>query len=478
MYQYLIKSYRGGVSDENNKGIEGSFKFGYGLDIHDKDDVLKCKQTLATLEESIIDGLILFFVGGSDGSTYMFADNGDIYARSGDGAVNLAYTDTNGKIRGAAEWKLSDGNTYLFWATATSLARKLINGSPDLTWAGVEENYKTTLESVDWHTMVIASGQLNIANGNYLASITYAESFNAQQLNIVPGNIIKTLEERDDYTILGSIRKNESEEGHIWSWITTATNWVQKKKIPIKGVNALINTELMLLQGGDDGEIFFSDFINAIPLHGIPGGGQVNPGGVSIEDDRAIFGFYGGSYPGLWSYGRKRKNRPFTLNFDYRLAKTILGSTVSSIGAVAVINNELLVSWGTTDGSISDYGLDGVSSTTKTAAIYEGLEFNSGTAEKKTFQKVKIIMDSLPSGTSFAVKYKADRTTTGGDSSAGAGFKYALVANSTATTFSLAGETEAEFIINNNMKIIEIGAELFPFVNDTPNIILISVDFE
>ena len=36
MPNYRIKSFRGGISDEEDKGIKGSFKFGQGLDIHIK----------------------------------------------------------------------------------------------------------------------------------------------------------------------------------------------------------------------------------------------------------------------------------------------------------------------------------------------------------------------------------------------------------------------------------------------------------
>jgi len=37
---YLIKTFRGGVSDENDKGIAGSFKHGHSLDIHKRNDSL------------------------------------------------------------------------------------------------------------------------------------------------------------------------------------------------------------------------------------------------------------------------------------------------------------------------------------------------------------------------------------------------------------------------------------------------------
>ena len=427
-----------------------------------------------------LTGIIQFFVQATDGTTYCFGSTGSVFARSGDGAWNFTYNDENGAIRGAAEWKLSDGNNYLYWATATSVARKLLGGAeivPDTgtqRWTDVTADFKTTLDVADWHTMKQASGSLMIANGNYLASIAFDGSFNNAALNIRPGNLIKALEERDDYVILGSTKGDQSEEGHIWSWITTATNWVQKKRVPIKGVNALINTELMLLQGGNDGELFFSDFVNSVPIQSVPGGGQTDPSGVSIEDDLAVFGFYGGTYPGIWSYGRRHKNRPQVLNFDYRLAKTVAGSSISTIAAVAVVDGTLLASWGTTDGSVSEYGVDSVSSTTKATALYEGLEFDNGATHlKKEFNSVKLVMLPLPTGTSVSVKFKIDKATTGGDSSAGDGWKYA-VTGSGATTFSQTDATEVVFSTGVTANIYEVGVELNPSANTTPEILAIT----
>jgi len=363
------------------------------------------------------------------------------------------------------------------WATATSLARVLINGSKDLPWSGATQDYKTTLDPADWHTMQVAAGQLNIANNDFLATLDYDENFDVAALNIRPGNLIKTLEERDDYVILGSTRKDESEEGHIWSWVTTALNWVQKKKIPIKGVNALIQTELTLLQGGDNGEIFQSDFVNVTPIHAVPGGGKVNPGGVTIDNDLAAFGFYGGDYPGIWTFGRRLANRPHTLNYGYRLTGTVNGSTVSTIGAIAMVNGELLVSWGTTDESTSEYGVDSSSSTTKATALYEGLEFNEGPDIKKKFNVVKVLMKPLPSGTSLSVKWKVDKLTTGGDSSAGEGWRYAVFGGG-GTTFSTEDATECEARISDDGNIYEVGLELNPSVNATPEVISITTYLE
>ena len=474
MPKYSIDTFRAGISDESDKGVRGSYKFGYGLDIHGRDDVLTCKQAMATIfgaSNTTQTGIIRHFVNSSDGSTYCFGSTGSVFARSGDGDWTFVYNDSNGEIRGAAEWGHSDGTKYLYWATATSIARKPINGA-DVTrdsgtarWTDVTQDYKTTLENVTHHTMKNSSGQLNIANGNSLAVIDYVGNFDALALNIRPGNLIKAIDERDDYTILGSYRSDVSEEGHIWSWITTATTWIQKKRIPVQGINALINTEIMLLQGGENGELFFSDFTNATPLNALNGGGEVNPGGVDIENDLAVFGFYGGTYPGIWSYGRRMKNRPYAMNFDYRMAKTVDGSTVTEIGAVKMADGTLLASWATTDGSTIEYGIDSVSSTTKASAVFEGLEFTGGdTSAKKKFDTVKLVFDPLVSGTSLSVKCRLDKVTS---------WSYAVLASGS-TTFSVADANEAIFSIGNVAKIYEVGVELTPTSNSSPNIHLIS----
>ena len=465
MNSYVIKNFRGGISDESDKGIAGSYKHSHSLDIHSRDDSLKCGSSAVVANETLITDLIQFFVPAADGSTYAFGSAGSIYARTGDtddGAWNFAYNDENGEIRGAGEWEGSDGVRYMYWSTATSVARRdMSTGAKDLPWINAMQDYKTTLEDVDWHTMNIAAGQLNIANGNDLASIDYSGGFTASDLDIIPGNLIKCLEERDDFIILGSERSDESEEGHLWSWILTAQSWVQKKRIPAKGVNALLTTELMLAQAGANGELFYSDFANQVPLCAIPGGGQVNPGGASILNDIAVFGFYKGTYPGIWSYGRRMKNRPYALNYEYRLAKTVAGSSVTEIGAVAVVNGDLLASWKTKDESTLSYGVDQVSSTTKATAIYEGLEFDGGSPHlNKTIDHIALIMSPLPTGCSVSAKFKLDKESD---------WRYAVLGGES-TTFSSTGETVAIFNLTKPGRIYEVGCELNPSGANSPEI--------
>ena len=471
MIPYLKDSCRGGISDENGKGIKGSFKHAYGIDIHKRRDSVSCNWQMNKIHSTT--DLIRFAVNAKDGSTYCFGSAGSVYSISGnplDPAKTDQYNDENGEIRGAAEWNENGTANYLYWATATSIARASLNGSE---LGAKTQDYKTTLDNYAYHPMKNASGSLMIGNGNFLAKIDYDGAFTNAAMNLRPGNIIKCLEERDDYTIMGSERVDDSEKGYIWAWITSEVNWLYKKKIPVRGVNALIDTERLLLQGGTDGEIFTSDFSSTAPLNSIPSKGQCN-NQVDIYNDLALFGIYGcdeADKVGIYSYGRRMQNRPFSLNLEFRLSPTVAGSTVTEIGGVWVNNDTVFASWKTTDGSTIEYGVDMASSTTRAVARLESLEFDAGQPHmKKNYTSEKIVMKPLPAGCSVNVIYKPDRQETGGSSSAGAGWKFADVSSGGSTTYSVEGSDEAEFIINDEAKVFETGVILTPSGTDTPEI--------
>lgn len=471
MIPYIKDSCRGGISDEQTKGQKGSFKHAYGIDIHKRRDSISCNWEMNKIGST--NDLIRFAVNARDGSTWCFGSLGSVYSIAGsqtDPVLTGQYNDENGEIRGAAEWNENGTSNYLYWATATSIARAVFNGSELSTKT---QDYKTNLDNYAYHPMKNASGSLMIGNGQFLAKIDYNGDYTNAAMNLRPGNIVKCLEERDDYTIIGSERVDNSENGHIWAWITSNTNWLYKKKIPVRGINALVDTERLLLQGGIDGEIFTSDFASTAPLNAIPAKGQCN-NQVDIYNDLALFGIYGcddREKVGIYSYGRRMQNRPFALNLEFRLSPTIAGSTVTEIGGVWVNNGIVFASWKTTDESTVEYGVDMVSSTTRATARLEGLETDFKQPHmKKHYQTEKVLMEALPAGCSVNVVYKPDRQTTGGSSSAGAGWKFADVASGGGTTYSVEGSNEAEFIINNEAKVFETGIILTPSGTSTPEI--------
>lgn len=456
---YNIKSFRGGLSDEEDKGIKGSFKYGQCLNIHKKADTLSCNQAMKKESETTVTDLILFIVPCSDGNAYGFGDSGKIYKRTPNGNWSLVYTDANGKIKGAEEW-----NGYLYWATDTNLGRKPIPGASD--WSDAVNNWQTTLTSADWHTMIVGAGtqgDLFICNKDKLAMVDYDGAFTNEAVKIIPNNITKCLVSNDEDLIFGSVKEDNAEEGYLWAWNTLLLAWKKRKRIPAKGINALVISEIMIAQAGTDGELFYSNLVDQIPIIAFPGGGQVNPGAVTTKGNLAIFGVYGSDHCGIYSYGRTKKNRVFALNLDYILSPGKL--TGIEIGAVKMVGSDLLVSW--KDGDT--YGVDVVDSANKANAIYESLDFDANSPSiSKIFSQIKIVMKPLPSGCSIKAKFRMNKN---GD------FIPAKLGDGS-EIFNTAGATEAIFNTGADGEIYEVRVELYPSGNNTPEIISINNYFD
>ena len=455
---YVIKSFRGGKSDEEGIGVRGSFKYAQSLDIHKKTDSLSCGQAMKKESGSIVTDLILFMVPASDGNSYHFGDSGKIYKRTSAGVWTLVYTDTNGGIKGADEW-----NGVIYWATATQLSYKPFPGLSD--WSDVAHNWKT-LTSADWHTMKVGAGvqgDLFICNVDKLAMVDYTGVFTADAVKIIPNNITKCLDSDDTDIIIGSVMDSDAEKGYLWAWNTLLANWRKRSKIPFKGVNALITTERMLAQAGEDGGLFFSDMISQFPIMTFSPGGKANPGGVTNKGNLAMFGIYGADESGIYSYGRTEANKVKAMNLDYVLSMGKI--TGIEIGAIEMVGSDLLASW--KDGAT--YGVDVVDQANKADGIYESLDFDGGSPSvSKAFNQVKLTMTPLPTGCSIKVKFRLNKN--------GAFVKAYLAGN--VETFDTVGATEVIFNTGGEGVIYEVRVELYHKDNTTPEIMSVTSYFD
>lgn len=529
---YEITKFSGGLSDFDDRGIVGSFKFGSGLDIRKDVDSLSCQQALVdegllasnspSLSQSpsasasrspspsssasvsptpspsasaspsaspsrspsttpsssispspspsaglttVFHDLIRFFVKCDDGYTYGFGSTGYIYRRDADAYWQRVYKDPNGAIKGAAEWYSDTGKAYLYWATDKQLNRKEIPGLSnwnDVNTTGVGTWPKTNLESATWHTMTEAGGSLIIANRQYLALVGYDDSYTNEALNLIPGRLANVVIERNGRSIVGTARAGN----------------------PNRGVNGMIDSELPLSQIGDDGEIFYSDMNNSIALKSFPGGGKVNPGGVTNEVDQvdffeweqnalswidkqsvgnmALFGVYNATTGrnGIYSYGRKKKNAPFVLNLDYPM-------DVDEIGAVVNVDGTTLASY--RDGS--DFGVMAVDPTAKGTGIYEGLDFRAPVKKPEVitgWTMAEVLCDPLPNGASIEFWYKINKT----------GDWIRAYTASGGLSFNSAQGKKAVFRIGAEGDIFEPRVVLYPTGNDSPEIHRIRVYFQ
>lgn len=407
---------------------------------------------------NIYNDLVIAWVKATDGNTYGFGNAGYIYRRYSDGYTRSVYRDPDGAIKGAIE-KPSSGATYLQWATDTKVKQKPLPGSG--SWTDVT-TVAENLTGDDWHTMKQIGGANYIANGSKIALVGYDDSFTNEALDLIPGNIAKTLLERNGRAVIGS----------------------HKAGYPNKGVNGAIDSEVPLVQIGDNGELFFANFTDSMPTKRFPGGGRVNPYGVCNEVDQieifdwvfgadswvdkqsmgnmSIWGVFAADSGknGLYYYGRKNKEQPFTLNLEYEM-------DVDEIGAVINVDGTTIASY--RDGT--DFGVKAVDFDNKATGDWQSLEFRMPVkgAEKITkVNYVEVFMDALPVGCSVYFYYQKNKS---------GNWIQALTAEG-GQAFTATNGKKATFRIGEEMDILERRLVLVPNGNISPEVYRIRTYFE
>lgn len=135
-----LKSFRGGISSEGDKGPTGSFKFGKNLDIHGGEDTLKCNQKMKLdqmVGEETVGDLPMVMISTSDGKKYAFGDTGKIYRRD-DGGWRNVYNASE-RISGAIEYQ-STTDTWILFTTDSRLFKiRLVDASSVNTWTSEVE---------------------------------------------------------------------------------------------------------------------------------------------------------------------------------------------------------------------------------------------------------------------------------------------------------------------------------------------------
>lgn len=465
MKTYLLDSFRGGISDYEDKGISGAFKYGTNLNIRRKQDSLYANQALIEESSVTFTALLNVIINASDGNSYGFSNDGKIYKRTSGATWSLVYTDANGAILGAKEWACSNGKKYIFWATATRLNCKEIAGQAN--WSDANANVvvggttytypKTNLTSATWHTMEEAVGALMIANGNTLAMVGYDGSYSTNVLQLIPNNNAKAIIERGNYVVVGATRTDTSEQSMLFSWDSSSSSWNDKRILPVGSLNALIDTELPLMQIGSNGQLFYADLNNILPITQFPLGGSVYPTGVDNDSGLAVFGVSGNGagYSGIYSYGRKYKNHPFVLNCEYQL-------DVDTIGAVKKVGTDIVFSCKIG----AAYKVYRVNTVLKATATYESLDLkapldpSNPLAREVVWDMVVLQTAPLPASCAIEVYYKINKT--------GSWVQAKMEGN--ITQFTTTNGTEAIFLIGEKGQYCEVKIKLIPSLNYSPEV--------
>src|ERR1035437_4614975 len=480
---YHLRSFLGGRSDYEDKGIAGSFKSGMNLDIRKQKDTLSCGQALKDdLTPGTMTAAAYFVVLSSDGNAYFFCYDGKIFRRNSSGTYLLVYTDLQeaGQIIGACEWFSVAGWTYVLWATPTRLNIKKLAGSGytqtepwnDVNVADTGSWPKTNLTSTTWRTMAIANGVLEICNGNVMGIVGYDLSYSNNGLALIPGNNAKCILERGKYGIIGCTNANNKDQGSLFAWDGIGLHWNDKEIIKFGGLNCMIDTEMALAQLGIDGQLYISDFNTPMPFRQIRGGGQSDPDGATSYHGMALIGIFSNDNlingllcNGIYSIGRINKNAPLVLNLEYQL-------TCDEIYSVKVIGTDIIVVYK----NGSSYGVKIVDINNKATAVYQTLDLITPLGTRRypiplgrllEWYRVDLQCQPLPAGAKIECLYKYDKNTTGGTNNDGW-----IQANldGGAVQFTGAGLQNAVLNVGQIARVAEVQLILIPSDNHSPEV--------
>lgn len=463
-----IKSFRGGISPEGDKGPRGSFKYGYGMDIHGTRDSLKCNQKLKKDSGTVVTDLVLAMVYASNGNVYAFGDTGKVY-RKKSGTWTLVYTEPGGKITGAVEFKTST-NTYILFATQTKL-RKITTTNADGTWTSNVSDAGTFshANASTFRTMRVALGVVLISDGPYLAMFDFEEAFNPISLELPPRIWSKTLLDRSneasDRVIMGTVGDGIPEAWFI-TWDGQADSWLAKKSAQGKSVNQMAFLEGGIIgQIGNDGSFKFWNFAETYPMTQVPNVTSGYPNAVVEYKTIPHFGLQG-EKGGVYSIGRVNKNNPLAVNLEYIPSH---GLQNGEIGALVSDGTNLYVSWKATISDVVTYGIDVVDQDNKAVALYQSLEMDMGQPQsEKIFRHVKVVTRPLPESTSVRIRVKATRDS-----------DWVLASTQEDDdAFNDAGESKCIFNIENQGEIYEVEALLTPSGNNSPEVLSINTYFD
>jgi len=449
---YTINNFAGGLADEGKRGVAGSFKRGWNLNIHKKGaNTLSCNQKLKKISGSTVTDLIIKIVPVTSTKSYGFGDAGNVYKIVNE-TVTKIYTDPNGAILDADYFY-----GYLYWTTSGKLGR-CIETSSDWN-ADANPNWKT-LNSCSFHPIFVVpkSDLMCIGNGRYIAILNSSETWNDQALDLFYGWVVRCLTLQRPNLLIGA-KDSKKAEMFTWDLASESYNPVEgweERDIDafLRGIGATYIFTPTLLYWFREGLV---ERAKELPS-------QVRHGAIDIWKGKMLFGCINGVY----SYHKKNKNYPVALNLEYTPSPITIANFDSKsveIGAILGRGDDLLVSW--KDGST--YGLDNIDLNNKANAVYEGLSFDADRPfEDKLFRFIKIVTKPLPSGCSIKVKYRINEDSDWIDTK---------MAKGDAESFADVGETKAIFQIEGQGEVYEVRVELYANGNNTPEILSINSYF-
>lgn len=369
--------------------------------------------------------------------------------------ANASLKSPNGfyKFTYSSVWTAVPGATYHIHVTST-VADGTVSAqtTSDLNTMPFRTIYQILENDEAWHPMLFfpsAQGMV-IGNGNFLAlydGIAYrttGQGEGNERLKFAKEEKVRALALVGDYLAVGVWRGNNIADhgsSRVYFWDGSATFVNAFKDVPGE-INAMVTGDdgLLYIWYGGAGEIAVYDGsltkVRQLNFLGENKYMEVYPGAVTNWNGIPRFGISGGDTTtlirGVYSYGRRSKDYPRTLNLDHVIST---GSTDSDVRIGALLGvgpAEFLVGWR----DDTAYGVDMIDTSNDLASgTWESLIFDADapTAEK-LLSSIKLVFEALANGQSFTVEFKRDRESSW--QSAGS-VTYANTSNGTRTAKSL-----------------------------------------
>ena len=406
-----------GLADSKHSGVAGSFYRSVGIDGHSQPGSITVHQKLTKESGSTVTELCKVVVAASTGYSFWFsADSGKIWARSSSGTWTLAFTTTAAAggvlCLGAAEY-----NGYIYWATESRLHRIALANADD-TWASESLNWATfAVTNALYHPMAIQDLTLFIGDGNQVASVDDAGTFNDNALDIKTPLIIKTMVDYEIDLLIGTVVSTSTtvNRTQIIRWDCVSSSWNTSDPIEEVGINAFIRDDnYMYVNAGRAGNIYFYNGQTLEPFKKIPGTysstsyGYIHPQAVANFKGVPIFGFSNGSgnpaLEGVYSFGSYSRDYSKVLDLSWVISAD--ATTGVDIGAIIVADFDILVAWK----SGSSYGVDKIDYTAKYASAYfeTTMLFQDQREILETLREVSAYYDSLPASTGITISYSVN----------------------------------------------------------------------
>lgn len=464
-----------GLADSKFSGVAGSFAECVGIDGHSVPGLLQVHQKLTKDSGTTVTDLCQVATAVSTGETFWFSNtSGKIWRRSSTGTWLLVYT-TAPAAGGTGCLGAKEYNGFLYWATQSRLHRisMATAHATAADWtANVALNWQIfAVTDNSWHPMAIQDLTLFIGDGNQIASVNSAGTFDNNALDIKTPFRVKTMIPYGIDLLIGTFVANTINKTAIIRWDCVSASWNTSDTIEEVGINAFIQDDnYVYVNAGRAGNLYFYNGEQLVPFKKIPGtytnliNGYVFPNAAGNYKGIPIFGFsyYSGdpAKQGIYSLGSYSRDYPKVLDLSWVISQN--STSQIEIGAILVVDFDILVSWN--DGA-GVRGVDKIDYTAKYASAYfETMVITKeNRAELKTLAGLKALYNSLPSGTSFKIYYSKNNA--------------AYVEITEDFDNSILNAWEAQLSVDG-IGSLQIKVEFIVSGNTAPNLEALDIDFE